>query len=223
LSVKLVLATRNPDKLAELVFLLQDLELDLITLSQVAPELHTVEDGKNLEENARKKAVEATRATGLISLAEDTGLEIEHLDGAPGRFAARFAGEKVTYDDNVQKVLKLMQGVPEEKRRAQFRCICAVALPDERIELFEGICTGRIATAAAGERGFGYDPIFIPDGFDRTFAQLGIEVKNRTSHRAHAVAKAKVFLIKIKPQMSPRSATHLGGEATRMNTDKQRV
>lgn len=194
MPVKLVVATRNPDKLAELVLILQDPELVVVALSEVAPELRTKEDGHTIEENARKKAVEAATATGLLALAEDTGLEIDYLDGAPGHRAARFAGEKVSYTDNVNKVLKLLKGVPVEKRQAQFRCICALAFPDGKLKSFEGICPGTIANAAAGGAGFGYDPIFIPDGYDQTFAQLGIEVKNRVSHRAKAAEKAKRFL-----------------------------
>lgn len=201
MPVKLVLATRNPDKLAELVSLLEDSEFELVALGRIAPDLRTVEDGDTLEENARKKGFEAARATGLLALAEDTGLEIDYLDGAPGRFAARFAGEKATYADNVRKVLDLMVQAPAEKRGARFRCVAAVALPDGAVHLFEGVSRGRIAEAPRGNDGFGYDPIFIPEGYDRTFAELGARVKNRVSHRTRAVEKAKKLLIKLKPRI----------------------
>lgn len=198
MSVKLVVATRNPDKLAELVSLLEGLEFELVALGQIAPDLHTVEDGNNLEENARKKGWEAARATGLLALAEDTGLEIDFLDGAPGHLAARFAGNKVSYADNIRKVLDLMRGVPDVQRDARFRCVAAVALPNGAVHLFEGVSQGRIAEVPRGNDGFGYDPIFIPEGFDRTFAELGVAVKNTLSHRTRAVEKAKEFLKMVR-------------------------
>jgi len=190
--MELVVSTRNRDKFREISDLFLNSGIDLSPIEELAPDLIIEEDGRTVEENAIKKAKEGGRATGVLTLSEDSALEIEFLKGAPGIYSSRFARKGATYRENCERVLELMEGVKE--RRAVFRCVCALYEPEGKIYTFEGRCEGRIATAPKGEDGFGYDPIFIPLGYDKTFAELGIEVKNRISHRAKAVRKVIAFL-----------------------------
>jgi len=135
--------------------------------------------------------------TKLISIGEDTGLEVDVLNGQPGIYSARFAGEKATYAQNVQKLLNLLKGIKDTKRTARFKCICALSFPEQyqiETQLFEGICSGRIIKELRGNSGFGYDPIFVPNGYNQTFAELSSEIKNQISHRAQAIKKVKSYL-----------------------------
>jgi XTP/dITP diphosphohydrolase len=192
----LVLATRNAGKVKEIRELLQDLPVRLLTLSDF-PDLPEIpEDGTTFHENARHKAETVFRRTGFPSLADDSGLEVDPLGGDPGIRSARFAGEGATDEENNQRVLSLLNGVPSEKRTARFRCVLALAAGGP-IETFEGIVEGRLTTAPRGESGFGYDPLFIPEGYDRTFGELGPEIKNRLSHRASALRRIKPRLFDI--------------------------
>lgn len=190
--MKLVVSTRNRDKFREISGLFLNSGIELLFIGEMVPDLVIEEDGKTIEENAVKKAKEGTKATGLLTLSEDSALEIEFLKGAPGVYSSRFAGQRATYRENYEKVLQLMEGV--RKRRAVFRCIYALSEPEGKVYTFEGRCEGRIAISPKGRDGFGYDPIFIPLGYDKTFAELGIEVKNRISHRAKAIRKVIAFL-----------------------------
>jgi len=179
----LVCASANPDKVVEIAAILGDevrLEPRPVDVADV------VEDADTLEGNARLKATAIARATGRPAIADDTGLEVAALDGAPGVLAARFAGEDATYADNRAKLLAALDGVAD--RRARFRTVAMVAWPDGRETVAEGACDGMIAEEERGERGFGYDPVFVPVESDgRTFAEMSDEEKNALSHRARAL------------------------------------
>jgi XTP/dITP diphosphohydrolase len=178
---ELVLATANPDKAAEIQAILGP-AVTLLPRPESVGEVD--ETGDTLEENARLKARALAEATGRPAIADDTGLEVTALEGRPGVYSARYAGEDATYADNVAKLLAEMEGRPD--RSARFRTVALVAWPDGRELLAEGAVDGRIAESASGADGFGYDPLFIPDGGDRTFAQMTREEKNAVSHRGRA-------------------------------------
>jgi XTP/dITP diphosphohydrolase len=193
--VRLILATRNRHKIREMLAILGELEgveLTLLDAFRGVPEL--VEDGDTLEKNAILKVSQTAAATGELSLAEDTGLEIDALDGRPGVHSARFAGQGARYEENVVLVLTLMQNVSPERRTARFRSVIAIMAPGGKPVTFEGICPGTIITERRGCQGFGYDPIFIPQGYGQTFAEMGEELKNHISHRARALEKAREYL-----------------------------
>ncbi|MFN1834649.1 RdgB/HAM1 family non-canonical purine NTP pyrophosphatase [Balneola sp. MJW-20] len=188
---RLVLASRNKHKIEELRDLLRPLGIDLLSALDF-PELEeVVEDKDTLEGNALKKARYVSAMTGLPAVSDDTGLEVDALAGAPGVYSARYAGEDATYGDNVRKLLSEMDG--KSNRRARFRT--AVALVHDSLEeVFEGICPGQIIREEKGDKGFGYDPVFMPEGYERTFAELDSEVKNRISHRGRAIQKLIEYL-----------------------------
>lgn len=189
----LVLATANLDKVAEITEILsgvtvagEERHLRLLARPPEVPEVE--ETGSTLLENARLKARALVAATGSAAVADDTGLEVEALDGAPGVYSSRFSGEGATYADNVRKLLEVMAEVPEgPARRARFRTVALVAFPDGGEVWAEGAVDGVVATAARGANGFGYDPVFVPDGGDgRTFAELSAGEKHEVSHRGRA-------------------------------------
>jgi XTP/dITP diphosphohydrolase len=153
-----------------------------------------VEDGATIRDNAIKKAVQMARMSKKLTLADDTGLEVDMLKGEPGVRSARFAGDEATYHENNKKLLKMLEGVAYEKRTARFRCVVAIADESGLYECAEGICNGTILEAERGGGGFGYDPLFIADGQTKTFAEISLEVKNRISHRAKAMQKAWALL-----------------------------
>ncbi len=213
----LIVATRNPHKLAELQSLLAPVAARIVSISRFADVPEVVEDRETLEENAVKKAEETAhhlRARGaqppFIVLADDSGLEVDALGGAPGVFSARFAEyagafpdkkvsaaqsvRKVTYHDNNAKLLRLMKEVPDGKRAARFRCVIAFTTHAGQTKIAEGVCEGKIIREERGAHGFGYDPLFVPDGYEMTYAELGAEIKDRISHRGRAMAKAKAIL-----------------------------
>jgi XTP/dITP diphosphohydrolase len=190
---KLILATRNPGKSKEIRAILHSLPIEIISLLDTVDLPEVVEDGTTLELNALKKAREIFRAAGIPSLADDSGLEVYALGMRPGVLSARFAGERVSYEANNQKLLHEMRDLPQGQRGARFRCVTAFVARDlEKIS--EGICTGKIIAKTRGRGGFGYDPLFVPDGYDKTFAELSLEVKNRISHRAQALQMMKLVL-----------------------------
>lgn len=199
--MKIVLATKNPHKVSEIKAILKDKNWEIISLLDINPDFDIVEDGATLEENAQKKAELVMKKYELVALGEDTGLEVNALDGRPGVFSARYAGEKASYDKNVSKLLHELRGIPIEKRTARFRCVCAIAFPDKynrKTELFEGVCEGLIINEPRGKKGFGYDPVFVPNGYDKTFAELYSEEKNQISHRAKVLEKVKEYLNRFK-------------------------
>jgi len=192
-----VLATRNPDKREELAALLGDLGIKIRSLADFPDAPEVVEDGDTCRANAVKKAVAIARHTGLPAVADDTGLEVEALGGRPGVHAARYAGERATYEDNWRKLIRELDGVPRQRRRARFITVAAVAMPSGKVEVAEGILEGVIAEAPAGTQGFGYDPIFVVPQLGKTLAQLAPGEKNRISHRARAFSKVREILLKL--------------------------
>lgn len=180
---ELVIASANPDKVAEIAVVLEKLAV-LIPRPEGMPEV--VEDGENLEDNARLKAVAVCEFSGKPSVADDTGLEIDALEGAPGVYSARFAGPDATYHQNVEKVLHDLDGIQIGQRTARFKTVAIVRYPDGRELIAKGTVEGCIALNPSGQEGFGYDPIFVPvEGDGSTFAQMG-EEKHRFSHRGRA-------------------------------------
>ncbi len=198
MKARLVIASRNEKKKKELLQIIGDLNLEVATLNDFpgAPEVE--EDGLTFHDNAVKKAREIAQFTGCMTLADDSGLEVDALGGLPGVHSARFAGEPSDDERNNQKLLQMLEGIPAPERTARFRCVIAIAFPDGRVETAEGTCEGRIGFLPKGSAGFGYDPLFIPDGFDMTFAELSPEVKNSISHRGKALQKALKLLQSIR-------------------------
>lgn len=192
--MQLVLATRNRHKKQELVALLQGLNIAILSLDDFPDAPEVVEDGETCEANAMKKAVETARYTGLPAVADDTGLEVDALGGRPGAFAARYAGEHASYEDNCRKLLQELRDVPTAKRGARFVTVAAIALPAGKTLSVKGVLEGSIAEEAVGSHGFGYDPVFLVPEYHQTLAQLPPEVKNRISHRARAFTQAKTLL-----------------------------
>lgn len=188
------MATRNEHKIRELKSLLSDLPLALLSLKDLPGFPEVSEDGDNYQDNAVRKAVEIARWSGRIALADDSGLEVGYLDGAPGVRSARFAGEGATSAEKNALILKLLKDLPIEKRTARFCCVVAVATHQGDVETVSGVCHGYINSRPKGEGGFGYDPIFVVPAYGMTLAELGPEVKNRLSHRALAIGKAKDVL-----------------------------
>ncbi len=181
----LVCASANPDKVAEIAALLGD-AVELLPRPAGLPDV--IEDAPTLEGNARLKAAAVAAAAGLPAVADDTGLEVDALDGAPGVFTARYAGEGATYADNVDKLLRELDGVVPERRTARFRAVALVRWPDGYEVAAEGVCVGHIAPAARGAGGFGYDPVFVPDEGDaRTFAEMSEDEKHAISHRGRSI------------------------------------
>ena len=185
--MRVVLATRNKGKLRELGPLLAHLELDLCTIDDVAPEAELREDGVTFVENALAKARQAARATGLPAIADDSGLEVDALDGAPGVYSARYAGPGADDESNNAKLLEALRGVPPARRTARFRCVAVFVDPARGLELVrDGACEGEVLEAPRGQDGFGYDPLFLVPTVGRTMAELPLPEKNRLSHRASA-------------------------------------
>ncbi|MBX3302471.1 MAG: XTP/dITP diphosphatase [Nitrospira sp.] len=191
---EIVLATRNPDKRRELGALLGGLGIRIRTVADFPSAPEVEEDGTTCEANAIKKAREIARATGVPAVADDTGLEVDALEGRPGVYAARYAGEHATYEDNCRKLLLELAGVPRPKRTARFLTVAAIAFPSGDVHVTQGNLEGLITEQPVGDRGFGYDPVFLVPEFDRTLAQLTAEEKNRMSHRAKAFAQMRVWL-----------------------------
>ncbi len=191
---ELVLATRNRNKVIELVALLGDLGITIRTLDEFPDAPDVVEDGDTCEANAVKKARAIAESTGLPAVADDTGLEVDALGGRPGVYAARYAGEDATYEDNCRKLLRELTGVPREQRTARFLTVAAIALPSDGIRVAQGTLEGVIAEEASGTLGFGYDPVFLIPEFGKTLAQLPADQKNTISHRAKAFAKVREML-----------------------------
>ena len=186
---RLVVATKNPGKLGEIREILGP-EVRLLSLADFPGVGDIVEDGRTFEANAIKKAFAVASHTGCVSLADDSGLEVDALDGAPGVYSARFAGEKATDAQNNLKLLRLLENTPDEQRTARFRCVIAVVAPDGSVQTAEGAAEGRILRSPRGTGGFGYDPLFLVSGGLRTFAELPLQEKNRLSHRGKALQSA---------------------------------
>jgi XTP/dITP diphosphohydrolase len=196
-----VLATSNPGKLAEFKDLLRGVPIELVSAAEVLGEMPSVlEDGETFEANAIKKARAIAEDALMLTLADDSGLEVDVLQGAPGVRSARFAGERATDAENNQALLQALRDVPQEDRRARFRCVLCVIDPwsaAEGLVVAQGTCEGVIARSPRGSGGFGYDPLFVVDGGDRTMAELSDGEKNRVSHRARAVAELRPKLMRL--------------------------
>lgn len=192
--MELVLATRNEDKIREIKQILEELNVRILTFKDF-PNFPTVEEtGTTLEANAFLKARAVSKVTGKVSLADDSGLEVEALNGAPGIYSSCFAGENVSYEDNNRKLLSLLRETPDERRNAAFRCVMALVTPEGKKIAVEGVCPGMITREPLGDDGFGYDPVFRPVGYNKTFAQIPLQEKNKVSHRARALRKIREII-----------------------------
>lgn len=174
--------------------ILAELNFEIRCAADVPGLAEVKEDTGTIRDNAIKKAVETAKVAKMLTLADDTGLEVDALNGEPGVKSARYAGEEATYHENNKKLLASLKGVPMEKRNARFRCVVAIADANGLVDTVEGICNGAILEDERGGGGFGYDPLFIPDGQVKTFGELSPDVKNRISHRAKALEKAFALL-----------------------------
>jgi XTP/dITP diphosphohydrolase len=192
--MELIVATRNRDKCNELQALLQDLGVRLRTIGDFPGAPDVVEDGTTCEANAIKKAQSAAQFTGLPAIADDTGLEVAALSGRPGVYAARYAGESATYEDNWRKLLHELNGIPSARRQARFVTAAAIAYPDGRVQVAMGTLDGMITEQPQGTSGFGYDPVFLVPEKGKTLAEMTAEEKNQVSHRARAFQRAKELL-----------------------------
>jgi XTP/dITP diphosphohydrolase len=190
--MELIIATGNKKKIEEIKRITEDLDVKVLTLDDFPGSPEVEEDGKSFEENAVKKATAVADYAGIAALADDSGIEVDALNGAPGILSARYAGEGADDRRNVLKLLKDLQGV--EERGARFVCCLALAFPDGRVKTFFGYAGGAIGTEPRGENGFGYDPLFYPKGHDRTFAEMTDEEKDSLSHRGNALKQLRKFL-----------------------------
>ncbi len=193
MALELVIATRNKKKIEEIRRILDGMPLTLYSLDDFPGCPEVEEDQDTFEGNAVKKAAAVCRHTGKLSIADDSGLEVYALGGAPGVFSARYSG---TGNDreNLEKVLCELQGVERERRGARFVCVIALAFPDGRVETFQGSVEGRIGIEPRGVSGFGYDPVFYPEGHERTFAEMGPREKDALSHRGMALRSLRTYL-----------------------------
>ena len=194
---KLLIATNNKGKVKELQELLKDTGIELVTPAEIDLQLEVVEDGSTYAENATKKAIAFANASGLISLADDSGLEVDAMDGAPGLYSARYSPKPNAND--ADRRAYLLQNLQDKPRpwTARFHATIVIATPNGVVHLTEGICEGEIVPEERGTGGFGYDPIFLLSELGKTMAELSMDEKNRLSHRAKAVMKAKAILRKI--------------------------
>ncbi len=191
---KIIIATTNEGKFREISSYFQDLAIDFLSLKNFKNIPEVIEDGKTIIENAEKKASEISEFTGLPAISDDTGFEVEALNNEPGIFAARYAGENATYDDNIKKLLKNLGETPYEKRNAVFKTVIAFKVPGKNIITTQGECFGFITFEKKGKNGFGYDPIFFVPKFNKTFAEMSIIEKAKISHRAKALEKMRKIL-----------------------------
>lgn len=190
----MVIASRNMGKIQEYRKLLQDLPLTIVSLADFSGLSDIPETGTTFRENALIKARAAAAATGQMALADDSGLEVDYLQGAPGVFSARYAGPGKDDQANNKKLLEALRGVPSEQRGARFRCVIALVTPQGKEFLSEGVCQGEIAFRPRGTKGFGYDPLFLIPSLGKTFAELDPDVKNQISHRAQAMRAMREIL-----------------------------
>jgi XTP/dITP diphosphohydrolase len=193
--MQLVLATNNRDKITEIRHLLDDLPVTILTRDDFLEFPDPDETGATLVENAVIKARAISDFCGLPALADDSGLEVDALNGAPGVYSSRYAGDNVTYADNYTKLLRDLEGIPREKRTARFRCVIAVAWSPDDIETVEGAADGYITEDIAGTKGFGYDPVFFYPLLNKRFSEMTLDEKNRISHRGLALQEARTVII----------------------------
>ncbi len=195
---KLLLGTNNKAKVREYRSLLRDIPYDVVTLAEMGITTEVDETGESLEENARLKATLLSAQSQLLTLADDSGLEVDALGGEPGPLSARYAGEGASDKERISYLLAKLNGVPWERRTARFRCVIAVATPDGEVELCSGECPGVIAFEPRGTHGFGYDPVFYLPELGKTMAELPLAEKNGVSHRGQAARRVYPVLEKFK-------------------------
>jgi XTP/dITP diphosphohydrolase len=186
---RLVVATKNKGKIKEIKKVLSDMPFDVVSMNEAGINIDVDEDGTTFEENALKKAVEICKVSKNIVMADDSGLEVDFLNGAPGIYSARFGGPEATDEDRNIKLLNMLKDVPFEQRTARFVCAIAVAFPDGRSFVVRDACEGLIDFECKGNNGFGYDPLFFVEQYEKTMAELDMDIKNQISHRAKALAK----------------------------------
>ncbi len=201
LTPKLLLATANPAKAREYSELLKGIPFHLTTLTAEGIKEAVEEKGATLEENARLKVVAYAARSGLLTLADDSGLEVDALGGEPGPLSARYVGKGASDQERIAFLLSRLKEVPWEKRYARFRCVIALALPPGRLELCQGECSGIISFVPKGSQGFGYDPVFYLPELRKTMAELSLEEKNQISHRGRAAQKARQVLERWKQEL----------------------
>ncbi|MGB9627462.1 MAG: XTP/dITP diphosphatase [Thermodesulfobacteriota bacterium] len=194
----MLIATRNQGKVREIRKALKGLNIHPSSLTDLPGAPKVEEDGKTFIENALKKARFYANYFGKLTIADDSGLEIDALKGLPGPYSARYAKEEASAQDNNRKLLKEMEGIPLSKRKARFRCVLALVSPDGKEVIVEGSCVGRIGLKEVGKKGFGYDPLFFLPRYGKTMAQLSIEEKNKISHRGKALRKLKRIIHKFQ-------------------------
>lgn len=187
----IVVASRNPGKLREIEACLKGLPIELVPVRDAAPDLRLVEEGETFADNARHKARVTAAATGRYALADDSGLEVEALDGLPGVRSSRFAGPEATDEERIGKLLALMKHTPSHRRQARFVCVVALAAPQGDVGTWEGTCEGQIAAEPRGTGGFGYDPVFLLPHLGQTMAELPPDQKNALSHRGRALRRLR--------------------------------
>lgn len=195
MSAKLLLATNNPGKLAELRLMIEELPVEIFDLADFPCIEEVEETGTTFSENARLKAIGYAQQTGVTALADDSGLDVDALDGRPGVLSARYGGESASFEEKMKMLLGELENADSGDRRAQFSC--AIAISDENGHILfesEGICRGRIALSPIGSGGFGYDPLFLPDGYEHTFGELSSAIKQNISHRSRAFSQIMPFL-----------------------------
>jgi len=197
MKTTLLIASYNSDKLREIKAILQNIPVALKSLFDVGITDIIKETGQNYHQNAQIKAEYAGRKTGLLTLAEDSGLEIDELSGKPGIYSARFAGEGCSYLDNNKKLLKLLKGVEDKNRKARFITVIAISDGGKKPVLVKGVCSGKISAELKGAKGFGYDPVFIPSDHNKSYAEMSLALKNKISHRGKALDKAKWLLLRL--------------------------
>ncbi|MFH1563954.1 MAG: XTP/dITP diphosphatase [Nitrospirota bacterium] len=195
--MEVVIASGNRGKIEEIRKILSDMGIKFLSLENFPQLPAIVEDGTTFEENAIKKAKEVCERTGKVTIADDSGLEVDCLGGAPGIKSARFGGDGLTDAERNQRLLELLKDVPTSKRKARFKCVIAIVIPGRGTRTVSGECDGVISLEVRGNYGFGYDPVFIPDGYSKTFGELGSEIKDKISHRAIALSKAREVLLEI--------------------------
>lgn len=200
----LLLATTNPHKVDEYRAILSDLPFTFLSLNDIQLDMDVEETGTTFRENAELKARAYAQASGLLSLADDSGLEIDALDGAPGVYSARFAGVDATYEERFDILLTRLRDVPVERRTARFRCVISLAEPSGYLHSVDGTIEGVIADAPRGKNGFGYDPIFLVPALGKTTAELTAEQKNKISHRGRAAQRVRELLEHWPPSSSPQ-------------------
>lgn len=191
----IVAASKNQHKIKEIEAITEKYGMKVISRDEAGvPPVDIAEDGETFEENSLKKAREIEALCGKITIADDSGLMVEYLGGAPGVYSARFAGEEASDEKNNEKLLHLLEGLPAKERTAKFVSVITMAFPGGEVLVARGECPGRIIEQPTGENGFGYDPLFVPDGYQKTFAQMSAEEKNQISHRAAALRELERLL-----------------------------